>query len=1122
MAKATRNESGLVQWPTVRLDELREIERRREAAGVLPPDTSDQTLHDIAGDLVGLAFSGGGIRSASFNLGLLQALQEKGVLRHVDFLSTVSGGGYIGCHLSSLVLREDTSMEQGKFPLQEEPGGKQPARVVQFLRNGRYMVAHPLRFTGAYLVGTLLNNVVVLSGILAICTLLALLWRCCDVPVVVDWIEFATSGRATDFHRAFIPAAVFGLLWLVTRIYTSYTAKGRSLVPTVFFAGFVVFILVSIAVLLGNGDINGIEVVHKQWGGVIWVLAGVLLVGLIPTMRPWRLLQSGVSVNKKSDQLIFKITSTALLVGVPLAVVYYVGREDCSGFGATRTELTVKDIHDWSIVAELETPSERAARDADSKLISEQQAMSLLFMRSMLPNPALLPSESTTRFGKSQDQHLSTLADRPAVDLSDVKFACLRESLATDLIQQAIEFKESMNQNELEERPINVLRWNLLYLKNIEPFVAGINDGQLGSDDSTSQLVKQLQIATNQKAIQEEFVKRLNAWMSSQTTQQSATEDVLSWRFWNDLEAKEERLDDDAMLPRFERNVNEAILAYGRLTSRQKQWLDDTATAIDAQRTGGNAAVVSDPDKQEFARLYLEAKYPEKIFNRRRSLRSVSITADQWWRMKVFIVSLAVFIVSLLWIDPNWTSVHNYYRRQLAEAYIEPVNGFGREIPLCRMDTVAHGAPYHIINTAMNLVGKRLPESVDATRTFIFTRKYCGSDATDYCPTDGYLEGKYDLANAMAISGGALSPSQSQNPLALALMMILNLRLGQWLPNPRMKAAWQRPTYWHICKDLHRPAEERAFCFLSDGGHRENLGLAPLLRRRCKLIIVSDAGYDPDHTFADFLKVYRTARSRYGTQLFDLVSKRSISLTDLQLKLDNLQDANRNAGYRLGVTQRYFLAVGIRYHRPCTVVNDKGGRLPEPETGVLIYVKPSMIGKEEVDLLQHRMENPMFPHNPTSEVAYDEQQFESYRQLGHHIGIVMCDAVSGDELWNLNSGNRCERLTSLLTFRAPTPRDFGLWAEHNRFAAGNFPYALKAMASGDDEVVVAITKWAAQSDDIDKSSGAEWCKAVEKILGDKKDSWSSNTRAAITEMLDSFRHEDKAHHPGRKSSPSKR
>lgn len=46
--------------------------------------------------LIGLALSGGGIRSATFNLGLLQALEGAGVLEHVDYLSTVSGGGYVG------------------------------------------------------------------------------------------------------------------------------------------------------------------------------------------------------------------------------------------------------------------------------------------------------------------------------------------------------------------------------------------------------------------------------------------------------------------------------------------------------------------------------------------------------------------------------------------------------------------------------------------------------------------------------------------------------------------------------------------------------------------------------------------------------------------------------------------------------------------------------------------------------------------------------------------------------------------------------------------------------------------------------------------------------------------
>jgi len=49
---------------------------------------------------VGLALSGGGIRSASFSLGILQAMAKRKILNKVDYLSTVSGGGYIGSSLS--------------------------------------------------------------------------------------------------------------------------------------------------------------------------------------------------------------------------------------------------------------------------------------------------------------------------------------------------------------------------------------------------------------------------------------------------------------------------------------------------------------------------------------------------------------------------------------------------------------------------------------------------------------------------------------------------------------------------------------------------------------------------------------------------------------------------------------------------------------------------------------------------------------------------------------------------------------------------------------------------------------------------------------------------------------
>ncbi len=62
--------------------------------------------------LVGLAFSGGGIRSASLNLGIAQALHRRGVFDHVDYLSTVSGGGYLGSSLSTLMRKRSPGAPQ--------------------------------------------------------------------------------------------------------------------------------------------------------------------------------------------------------------------------------------------------------------------------------------------------------------------------------------------------------------------------------------------------------------------------------------------------------------------------------------------------------------------------------------------------------------------------------------------------------------------------------------------------------------------------------------------------------------------------------------------------------------------------------------------------------------------------------------------------------------------------------------------------------------------------------------------------------------------------------------------------------------------------------------------------
>jgi hypothetical protein len=58
-----------------------------------------------------LCISGGGIRSATFALGVMQGLASHGLLKGFDYLSTVSGGGYIGSWLSSWARRHPDGIE---------------------------------------------------------------------------------------------------------------------------------------------------------------------------------------------------------------------------------------------------------------------------------------------------------------------------------------------------------------------------------------------------------------------------------------------------------------------------------------------------------------------------------------------------------------------------------------------------------------------------------------------------------------------------------------------------------------------------------------------------------------------------------------------------------------------------------------------------------------------------------------------------------------------------------------------------------------------------------------------------------------------------------------------------
>ena len=74
------------------------------------PDTDLEWRSDVTG----LALSGGGVRSATVALGLLQALARQGRLRCVDFLSTVSGGGYTGAFLGRWFARYCSDLGLGR------------------------------------------------------------------------------------------------------------------------------------------------------------------------------------------------------------------------------------------------------------------------------------------------------------------------------------------------------------------------------------------------------------------------------------------------------------------------------------------------------------------------------------------------------------------------------------------------------------------------------------------------------------------------------------------------------------------------------------------------------------------------------------------------------------------------------------------------------------------------------------------------------------------------------------------------------------------------------------------------------------------------------------------------
>jgi hypothetical protein len=166
---------------------------------------------------MGLSFSGGGIRSASFAMGVLQSLVSDKQLEKMDYLSTVSGGGYLGSSLTWFLSQKDDNGEHygtrpDNFPFgRKREGGKHNSKnaILDFIRqHGNYLIpGHGL--SSQSLIATILRTMLVS---LAIYFALA--------TSIMSFALYAVPEKKL-FTGCLYALGVFATLWVATSTFYS-------------------------------------------------------------------------------------------------------------------------------------------------------------------------------------------------------------------------------------------------------------------------------------------------------------------------------------------------------------------------------------------------------------------------------------------------------------------------------------------------------------------------------------------------------------------------------------------------------------------------------------------------------------------------------------------------------------------------------------------------------------------------------------------------------------------------------------------------------------------------------------------------------------------------------------
>lgn len=376
--------------------------------------------------------------------------------------------------------------------------------------------------------------------------------------------------------------------------------------------------------------------------------------------------------------------------------------------------------------------------------------------------------------------------------------------------------------------------------------------------------------------------------------------------------------------------------------------------------------------------------------------------------LRLFVATVAGLAVA--WfisrvVNINRFSLHDLYRNRLVRAYLGASHRDRRPNRFTGFDTEDNpaihniwppngaGVPgdpsrrlFHVVNCTLNVVSSS-DTAWQQRKAMAFVVTPLHSGAADlravhnsqgwakawrgaYRPSQSY-GGKtgISLGTAMAISGAAANPNMGYNssPSVTLLFALFNVRLGWWLgnPGPAGRDTWMRNGPKQATLPWFQEAfgltdADQPYVNLSDGGHFDNMGLYEMVRRRCRAIVLSDGGCDPNFTFEDLGNAVRKIYIDQGV---------SISFPDL----DKLSPRIKAGGKP--IVGPYCTVGRIHY----AAADGEG------EDGYILYVKPSYHGGEGAGIKAYANSNPAFPHDSTADQWFDETQFESYRSLGYEI-----------------------------------------------------------------------------------------------------------------------------------------